>query len=231
MRRVRSRNTSRTAGFTRRSTYRWRYRVSTSRRPCHFSGSGRTDFERNVHALTWMVSSPVRVRMRSPVTPTKSATSRSVKPRVGVSENVGPRVELDRAGLVEDVGEAGLAVVPDRHDAPGHADRPGAPELLLRGRVPPRVQRPRPVRHREAGAERVDAGGAEGLELLVTPADELVPGNGRPALHRTRRLVGHRPSYRRPANRIASMNGSMSPSITASTLPISTFVRWSLMSW
>ena len=79
MSRLRSRKTSRTPALTRRSTYRRRYRVSTSRRPCHFSGKGRTDFERKVQALTWTVSSPVRVRIRSPVTPTKSATSSSVK--------------------------------------------------------------------------------------------------------------------------------------------------------
>src|SRR5213079_1422064 len=44
-----------------------------------FLGSGRSDLARNVNALTATVSSPVRVRNISPVTPTKSPRSRSVK--------------------------------------------------------------------------------------------------------------------------------------------------------
>ena len=54
---------------------------------------------------------------------------------------------------------------------------------------------------------------------------------GVPSSPSTRVFSDTLPAYFRPANRNASMNGSMSPSITASTLPISTLVRWSLISW
>ena len=111
--------------------------------------------------------------------------------RIGVSEDVGPRVELDRAGLVEHMGEAGLAVVPDRHDASRRAHRPRSAEFLVRGGVPPGVQQTRPVRHWESGAEWIDPRGAQGPELLVAPADDLVPGRGSLAVHRSRRLVRH----------------------------------------
>ena len=63
-------NTVRASGFTIRSRYRWRYRVSTSLRPCHFSGSGRWHLARNVRLVAQTVSSPVRVRNRCPLTPT-----------------------------------------------------------------------------------------------------------------------------------------------------------------
>ena len=56
--------------------------------------------------------------------------------RVALAEDVGAGVELDRARLVEEVGEAGLAVVADRHDAPGDADRSRAREARPPARRP-----------------------------------------------------------------------------------------------
>ena len=113
---------------------------------------------------------------------------------VGVSEDVGARVELDRARLVEEVGEAGLAVVADRHDAPGDADRARRPKLVLGRGIPASMEGARPVRHRKARAERVHARVAEGAELFVTPANELVPRKRRLACHLARLIrprVGH----------------------------------------
>ena len=72
------------------------------------------------------------------------------------------------------------------------------------------------------------------LHRDMAAADELVPADRRPAGRLacdSRWLARHDRSYLRPVKRNASMNGSMSPSMTASTLPISTFVRWSLISW
>ena len=58
--------TFRTSGFAIRSRYRCRYRVSTSSRPCHFSGSASMIFERKKISSTCTVSSPVFVRNRYP---------------------------------------------------------------------------------------------------------------------------------------------------------------------
>ena len=60
-----------------RSRYLWRKRASTSARPCHFSGRGRSDLLSTVHSSASTVTSPVRVRNSGPDAPTQSPMSMS----------------------------------------------------------------------------------------------------------------------------------------------------------
>src|SRR5262249_24374841 len=150
---------------------------------------------------------------------------------IEVPQNVRARVNLDRIRVIEEVREARLAVMWKRHESPGDADRPGRPELLRWGGVPRGVKGARPLRDRDSRAERVHAALAQRLELFLAASDQLARASRGLALPAFRHPARHGHAYRDPANRNASMNGSMSPSITASTLPISTFVRWSLISW
>ena len=75
---ARTSNTRRESGLTMRSRYRWRYRISTSCSPCHFSGRGWRHFARNVIPDAQTVSSFVLVRNTRPWTPTKSPKSSSL---------------------------------------------------------------------------------------------------------------------------------------------------------
>src|SRR6185295_19594794 len=119
------------------------------------------------------------------------------------------------------------------HHAAGQAHLPEALELVLGRLLEARHQLARPVGHGEAAAEGIEPAGAERVQLGVAAPDELV-GVGRGSGRRSGGL-GHphstfaeAPPARTP-ERKARMKGSMSPSITASTLPTSTTVRWSLM--
>ncbi len=51
------------------------YRVSVSARPCHLSGSGRSDLVSSRSAVTFTDNSPVRVRNNVPAAPMVSPTS------------------------------------------------------------------------------------------------------------------------------------------------------------
>src|SRR5207245_4297684 len=106
-----------------------------------------------------------------------------------VAELVRPRVELDPARVVLEVGEARLAVVPHGHDPSRDADGAEALQLVLARAPEPRGQRPGPMRDRVARAERVDAALAQGLELLPTVLEQLAAGrllahSARPWAHR-----------------------------------------------
>ena len=68
-----------TSGLAIRSKYLWRYRVSVSRRPWNFSGSGFIPLEVMVNSWASMVTWPVRVRITGPDTPRWSPKSRSFK--------------------------------------------------------------------------------------------------------------------------------------------------------
>ncbi len=106
------------------------------------------------------------------------------EPGVPLAEDVGARVELDRAGLVEEVREAGLAVMADGHDTSGDADRPRRREARPparcpsgRGAGPPSARPgsgsrtgPRPRRGGRA-ASRSGGGRARSPLTGVSPAD------------------------------------------------------------
>src|SRR5439155_22121870 len=77
--RLRISNTRRDSGFTIRSRYRWRYRISTSVSPCHFSGSGSRHLARKCSREAQIVNSLVLVRNSRPSTPTQSPKSSSLK--------------------------------------------------------------------------------------------------------------------------------------------------------
>src|SRR5438128_3454626 len=104
-----------------------------------------------------------------------------------------------------------------RHDAPREADGTGCLQIVLRRIRQALDQRARPVRDRIPGAERIEAASAQCLELVATMPLLLVQIG-----------FGHA-SRPRDHKRYALTNSSRSPSMTASTLPISTPVRVSLM--
>src|SRR5215216_7214723 len=75
--RERSRMAATAAGLTARSSSRWRERTSTSVRPFHLSGRGRRALPSRNTSVALTDSSPLRVLMTGPWTPTHSPTSRS----------------------------------------------------------------------------------------------------------------------------------------------------------
>src|SRR2546426_3475822 len=123
------------------------------------------------------------------------------------------------------------------HDPARDAEGSRGLQLVLARSVEAAVEDSRPVGDGVAAAEGVDSLRAKPRELLLSAADQLV--RGRRASSRVagrvgtvgQRVVGPRRSHFSGWNRNASMNGSISPSMTASTFPISRLVRWSLMSW
>ena len=60
-----------------RSTSRWRYLISAALTPCHLSGSGRSALDKISSSSTSTESSPRRLVITSPVTPTQSPRSTS----------------------------------------------------------------------------------------------------------------------------------------------------------
>ena len=150
-----------------------------------------------------------------------------------LAEGVRAGIELQGPRPVAQVGEARLAVVAEGDDAAGEAHLPGALELVLARVLPARGDVARPVGNGKAPAEGIHAPRPQGLELLVPPPDQLVGVGGGTGRRRRRHHASAFPAEApgRAPVRKARMKGSMSPSITASTLPISTPVRWSLMIW
>ncbi len=149
---------------------------------------------------------------------------------VGGPQHVGAGVELDLPGLIPQHREAALAVVAHRHHPTGQGHRPRALQHGLVGVLEARLQGAGPVGDREARAERVDPARPPRLQFFPPPAHELVRRGRRSGRcrHGGRDQVW---DAGRAAVRKARMNGSSPPSITASTLPTSTPVRWSLMIW
>ena len=102
------------------------------------------------------------------------------------------------------------------HETTGEAHGAEALELFVHGVAESIGEPAGPVGHRVTAAERVDPSTSQRLELFPALANLFV-------------LVveGHCP---RAQSRYALMNMSSSPSITASTFPTSSPVRWSLIS-
>src|SRR5262249_22202610 len=94
--------------------------------------------------------------------------------RVAIAQSVLPRVELDLARLVPQMGEAGLTVMTEGHDPPRHRDGRDLLELLLLRVAIPMGELAAPVGEGEALPEGIDAACPERLELLEPSSDELV---------------------------------------------------------
>src|SRR5207247_1226763 len=153
-----------------------------------------------------------------------AATSRARSPQIVLAELVRPRVELDLTRVVHQVSEAGFAVVTKGDDASGQAHGTEGVQLRLARVAEPVGERACPVGHREAAPEWIDPRTAQRRELLVPRTDQVV---GVVWIHELHRLA----PAPRAHKRYARISPSRSPSITPSTLPISSTVRWSLMSW
>src|SRR5262249_37664994 len=129
-----------------------------------------------------------------------------------VSELVGARVELDAARAIHQMRERGLAVVAHGDESTRQADGPHGLQLGVGSLLQTPGELTRPLRHRVAAAERIDPSATKRLELVVPLAHDVV-----------RVALAH--AFPRAHSRYALMNSSRSPSMTASTLPISTPVR------
>src|SRR6185437_460866 len=134
-----------------------------------------------------------------------------------VAELVLLEVELDAAAVVGNMGECGLAVGAPGHDAAGHAH---GLALVVHPLWQQRHRICRAMRAVESITERLDTARFERLELLSPSAlyevQVLVRAHAAA-------LPGGVPS----CDRYASMNGSMSPSMTRCTSGILSSVRWS----
>jgi len=133
-----------------------------------------------------------------------------------VAQLVGAGVQLDAARAVHEMRECRLAVITHGDEPPGEAHGTEGLQLGVARLVQPRGELTGPVRDGIAAPERIKTTTAQRFELFLTLAHEVV-----------RVAVGH--AFPRAASRYALMNSSRSPSMTASTLPTSTPVRWSLM--
>ena len=153
-----------------------------------------------------------------PITPTTSPMSnRSSDADTLVAQHVLLEVQLNATAVVGEVRERRLAVRAPRDDPAGDAHRLA---FLLPVRRMQRDRLGRAMRAVERVRERRDAARDERVELLAPRAlDEVQLVGSRRALPR---------SARRAPSRYASMNGSMSPSITFCTSGIFSSVRWSL---
>ncbi len=131
----------------------------------------------------------------------------------GSAERVLPEVELEPPGNILDVGEGRLPLASVRHQAAGHRDV-GA--IVAHGVVIGRDGGGGGKRPLERVAKWLDPGGTELVEL----------GAAR-LLHERAGLIRHAAVPPAPF-RYASMNSSMSPSITLCTSVSFNSVRWSL---
>ena len=148
-----------------RSTSRWRYLVSASFRPYHLSGSGRSALARISRPVTSMDSSPRRLVITSPVTPTQSPRSTSASTAAASSgQVVGLEHQLNGAVGVLDGDEPELAVTPHGHHPPGDPGHLARPRVRLQ----PGVARLQVGQRRgalEPGGVGVDALGLERVAL------------------------------------------------------------------
>ena len=95
--------------------------MSVSVRPCHLSGSGRTALASSVNVSTLTDSSPVRVVMTVPSTPTQSPRSRCLDVVEHLVADDGLRDEqLDVAGAIAQRRRRSACRVAHEHDPPGH---------------------------------------------------------------------------------------------------------------
>ena len=119
------------SSFEMRSRYLWRKRASTSARPCHFSGRGRSDLLSTVHSAASTVISPVRVRKERPRRADPVADVDVGERVVGVREVVLPEEDLDLAVAVLESEERGAAHAAAPHDTAGYGDRRCAVPLAV----------------------------------------------------------------------------------------------------
>ena len=95
--------------------------MSVSVSPCHLSGNGRRVSARITQSVTLMESSPLRVVMTSPVTPSQSPRVSLVNcSKRGVTSAGGE--ELDAPRRVGELPEGELALASSQHQATGHGD-------------------------------------------------------------------------------------------------------------
>ena len=173
-------NTSRDSSLAIRSSSRWRKRVSVSVRPWCFSGGGRSDFASSVTSSSETVSSPARERMIVPSAPTMSPRSARAQPLERLlAEHVEPAEQLDAPRAVDEVGEDRLALAALGGEAAGDAHArlglaAGLEVVVALARLRDRDDAGELVR------ERVDAGGAQLLELAPPGGEDLGLTAGRP---------------------------------------------------
>src|SRR5262249_46340436 len=136
------------------------------------------------------------------------------------AELVGACVELDAATHVLQVGKAGLPVMADGDEPAGDAHGSRRLQLGVGRLLQTLAQTPGPGSDWIRSAERVDPARAEAFELRQALTDQLVAVVERAHAGVPLAVI-----------REARMNASMSPSMTLSTLPTSTPVRWSFTSW
>ena len=142
-------------------------------RPWCFSGGGRSDFASSVTSSSETVSSPARERMIVPSAPTRSPRSSARRRSNGLlAEHVEPAEQLDPARAVDEVGEDGLALAALGGQAAGDAHArlglaAGLEVVVALARLRDRDDA------RELVRERVDAGGAQLLELAPAGGEDL----------------------------------------------------------
>jgi len=110
--------------------------------PCHFSGSVSTILLKSVHSVTASDTCPVRVFITVPAPPTMSPRSSSLERAATLlAQRVELEVELQLAGLVQQVAEAGLA-----YARAARVDPPGQRHFLAFQRLELRLHLRRMVR-------------------------------------------------------------------------------------
>ena len=114
----------RASSLAMRSTYRWRNRVSTSARPCHLSGSGRSAFDSNANSRTLTDNSPRARLHHDTLGADPVAQIEVVECGVAVVAQVGTGHEqLQLATAVAQRGERELAHPSQQHDPTRHPNR------------------------------------------------------------------------------------------------------------
>jgi len=94
--------------------------------------------------------------------------------RVPLPQGVGPRVELDLPALVPQMGEAGLAVMPEGDHPPRHGDGSHGLESVFGRVLVSAGELAAPMGDGEALAEGIDPTPPERLELLEPAPDERI---------------------------------------------------------
>ena len=94
--------------------------------------------------------------------------------RVALPEPVRPGVELYLPGLVAQVREAGLSVVPERDHPPGDGHGAGLLEQVITRGVKAESELACPMGDSETLPERVDPAGAQRFKLLDATPNEVI---------------------------------------------------------
>ena len=114
--------TERTSGFTIRSTYRWRNRVSTSVSPCHFSGKGSRFLDRWKTRVAEIVSSSGARAEDGSFRPDDIAEIEQLKQlEIFRPDEIPAHIHLEPVLAVGKVHESGFPVRTQRNDAAADA--------------------------------------------------------------------------------------------------------------